>query len=155
MGTGTKERLGSRGQVGLYESPDEMRDVLDQLLTEIDEDPKAGPAMRLTGVPHRFSFPDAGLVLNVAAADQPDHCLRWSFDEEDQWAPALSLEMTSEVANRFLQGRENFAIGTARGRIHVSCSRARSALSFLPATREMIAHYREIIERDYPHLVLS
>lgn len=141
------------GPVGLFESPEEMREVLDRLLADIDSDRVAGPAMRLASVPYRFVFPDAGLVLDVTGSEEPGHCLRWTFEDDEAWTPTLSMEMASDVANRFLQGRENLAIGMARGLIRVSCG-ARAALSFLPASREMIGRYRAIIERDYPHLVL-
>ncbi len=143
------------GPAGLYESAGEMREVLDRLLEDTDGDPIAGPLMRQSDMPHRLIFTDAGIVLNVTAADDPGHCLQWNFDDGEAFPPALTMEMSCDVANRFLQGRENFAIAMARGRISVSCPKSRSALSFVPATRELIRHYRAIIEADYPHLVVT
>lgn len=151
----TKQAVGIAGPVGLYESPEEMREVLDRLLFDTDQDPVAGPMMRRSGTPHRFVFTDADVVLNVTAAREPGRWLQWDFDDDAERLPALSLEMTCDVANRFLQGRENLAIAMARGRISVSCPEARSALSFLPASRELIRRYSEIIANDYPHLVVT
>jgi hypothetical protein len=65
------------------------------------------------------------------------------------------MEMESEVANRYLQGRENLPIALARGRIRLSCVEARAALNLLPSNRELIKRYTEIVARDYPHLVLD
>ena len=136
-----------------FTSAEQMREILDRLLTDVDNDPAVGPRLRATHVPQRFVFPDVGLVLNVAPAPESDapHCLRWAFDDEVDWKPALTLEMDSEVANRYLQGRENIAIAIARGRIRASCN-ARAALSFLPASGALIERYTKIIERSYPEL---
>jgi hypothetical protein len=129
--------------------------VLDRLLTEIDQDPVIGPRLRSARVPHRFVLTDVGIVLNVTSSEQDEHCLRWEFSDEIDWKPALTLEMESPVANRYLQGQENLAIAVARGRIRVSSIDARAALSFLPVSAALFARYREMVERDYPHLALS
>ena len=77
-------------------------------------------------------------------------CLRWSFSDEVDWTPALTLEMDSAVANRYLQGRVNFAIAVARGEIRVSCAEAAAPIAFLPVSAGLIARYRAIVEADYP-----
>jgi hypothetical protein len=138
-----------------FRSAEELREVLDRLLTEIDQDPVIGPRLRSARVPHRFVLTDVGIVLNVASSEEAGHCLRWGFSDEIDWKPALTLEMDSAVANRYLQGEENLAIAVARGRIGVSSIDARAALSFLPMSAALFARYREMIERDYPHLALS
>jgi hypothetical protein len=138
-----------------FRSAEELREVLDRLLTAIDQDPVIGPSLRSARVPHRFVLTDLGVVLNVASSEKGDHCLRWEFSDEVDWKPALTLEMDSAVANGYLQGEENLAIAIARGRIRVSCERARAALSFLPLSRTLFGRYRELVERDYPHLAFS
>jgi hypothetical protein len=129
--------------------------LLERLLEEIDGDPEVGPKMRSTRVPHRFVFTDLGVVVDITASERSDHALRWEFSERADWKPALTMEMESEVANRYLQGRENLPIALARGRIRLSCAEARAALSLLPTNRELIRLYTQIIARDYPHLVLD
>ena len=74
--------------------------------------------------------------------------------EAPAWKPTVILEMSSEVANRYLQGRENIAIAIARGMIRASCD-VRAALNLLPISRQLSACYREVLERDYPHLLLD
>ena len=61
--------------------------------------------------------------------------------------------MTSEVANRYLQGRESLAIAIARGRVRVS-GEAGAALRCLPATRLIAERYRSVVESDYPSLAV-
>jgi hypothetical protein len=154
LGVEQKRRLkAASGSTAGFASAGQMREVLQRLLTEVDSDPAVGPRLRGTNVPQRFVFPDVDLILNVAAApeSQAPRCLRWAFDDEVDWTPALTLEMDSHVANRYLQGRENIAIAVARRRIRASCN-ARAALSFLPASRGLIERYTKIIERSYPQL---
>jgi hypothetical protein len=105
-------------------------------------------------VSYRYVFTDVGLALNVTSAGAEDKCVRWSFDEAPQWKPTVTLEMSSEVANRYLQGRENLAIAIARGMIRASCD-VRAALNLLPISTQLSACYREVLERDYPQLLLD
>jgi hypothetical protein len=137
-----------------FASADEMRDVLTTLLLELDGDSEIGRRLRSAHVSYRYVFPDLGLALNIASSEETGHCIRWSFADTAEWDPALTLEMSSEVANRYLQGRENLAIAMARGRIRCSCQ-ARTALSLLPISGQLSACYREVLERQYPHLLLG
>lgn len=150
-GVGTAEEIAE--PIG-FSSTDEMREVLTALLSEIERDSDLGRRLRSTHSSYRFVFPDLGLTLSFASSDDEEHCIRWSFSDDAEWDPALTLEMSSEVANRYLQGRENLAIAMARGRIRCSCD-ARAALSLLPINRQLGACYREVLERDYPHLLLA
>jgi hypothetical protein len=136
-----------------FASAAEMKEVLERLLKEIDEDPTVGPQLRSIRVSQRYVFPDIGVVLNIAPAESDsDHCLRWSFDDDVEWKPALTLEMDSDVANRYLQGRENLAIAIARRRIRASAN-ARAALTYLPVSQGLIDRYKAIVERFYPQLL--
>jgi hypothetical protein len=156
MATALKGAPPARGTDPRFRSSEELREVLDALLSEIDGDPEFGPRLRSANLPHRAVYPDLGVVLNIAAApERGSHFLRWSFSDEVDLAPALTLEMDSCVANRFLQGRVNFAIAVARGEISVSCAEAEAPLAFLPVSVGLIARYREIVATSYPHLLID
>ena len=137
-----------------FSSKEELREVLDRLLTDIDGDPVVGPKLGSTRVPHRFVFTDLDFAVDISPSERGDHALRWDFSDHAESKPVLTMEMESGVANRYLQGKENLAIALARGRIRISYVEARAALSLLPTNLELIARYSEIIERDYPHLAL-
>ena len=137
-----------------FRSKEELCDALDQFLTAIDEDAEVGPTLRAAGVPHRLVFPDLGLICNITASDEPGHQIRWSFSDDVDWEPALTLEMNSDVANRFLQGRENLAIAIARGQIRCR-GHARAALGFVPVSPALIRCYRGVVKREFPHLKLA
>jgi hypothetical protein len=98
----------------------------------------------------RLEFTDLGMVLNVAAADG-DRNLTWSFADDPGWPPKMTLLMSSDVANRYLQGRESLAIGIARGQVRCRGD-SRTALLYLPAARLLAEPYRRAVEADYPAL---
>jgi hypothetical protein len=133
---------------------EELRAALDRTLRDLDDDHTRGPLLRATGVRMRLEFPDVGLVLNVAASEEPGRHLRWSFDPGVDWEPKLELTMDSETANGYLQGRESLAIAIARGRVRFRGD-SRATVLFLPAVRLIVDPYKRVVSQDYPHLALS
>ena len=134
-------------------SATEFRELLDAALFELDADEKAGPLLRATGMRVRFEFPDLGMVLNVAASEEPGHHLRWEFSDAVDWEPKLNLSMDSQIANAYLQGKESLAIAIARGRVRYKGD-TRCALLYLPALRLVVAPYRRLVRREHPHLLV-
>jgi hypothetical protein len=62
--------------------------------------------------------------------------------------------MNSEVANRYLQGRESLAIAIARGEVRCE-GESSAALLYLPATRLIAEPYRRVVEAEYPRLAAA
>ena len=133
----------------------ELKEILDTILREIDEDPDDGPRLRAAAAPLRIEFPDLKLALNLRADDGGKHFLRWDFAHRASPDPRLRLSMESAVANRVFQGRENPAIAIARGRLRTSVQDATAALRFFPAAKPLFSRYRELISEKYPHLAVD
>ncbi|MDX6583738.1 MAG: hypothetical protein QOI10_2922 [Solirubrobacterales bacterium] len=129
---------------------EQLRAALARTLGEVDADERLGPLIGATRLRMRFEFTDLGMALNVAAADR-GHNLTWSFADDPGWPPKLTLMMSSEVANRYLQGAESLAIGIARGQVRWRGD-SRTALLYLPAARLIAEPYRRVIEAEYPAL---
>src|SRR4051794_11519063 len=134
-------------------SATEFRELLHEVLSELDADEKSGPLLRATGLRVRFDFPDLGMVLNVAASEEPGHHLRWEFSDAVDWEPKLNLSMDSQIANAYLQGKESLAIAIARGRVRWS-GETRCALLYVPVLRLVAGPYRRLARREYPHLLV-
>src|SRR3954454_8654169 len=100
----------------------EFQALLDEVLTDVNADDRAGPVMRATGLRMRFEFPDIGLTLNVGASDDSGRNLDWTFGKRPPWKPKLELRMDSDLANGYLQGKESRAIAIARKRVRVKGS---------------------------------
>jgi hypothetical protein len=61
--------------------------------------------------------------------------------------------MDSDVANKYFQGKENIPMALARRRIK-SGGDVKAALKLIPITKPVYAQYRQMLEEEYPHLVL-
>jgi hypothetical protein len=135
-------------------SDGEFRALLDEVLTDVNSDERAGPIMRATGLRMRLEFPDIGLALNVRASADSDRNLDWTFGKRAPWKPKLELRMDSDVANGYLQGKESLAIAIARKKVKVKGS-SHVALVYLPAVRLLVEPYRKVITTEHPQLALD
>ena len=134
-----------------FRSTEEFREVLDKTFGLMSTDPEMGPKLRDADTPQRFEFPDLDLVVNVTAGEQEN--LQWEWSDDVPWEPEVEMTMDSEIANRYFQGKENIAIALARRRIK-SKGNTKKALALIPVTKPLFARYREMVEREYPHLVV-
>jgi len=141
--------------MGSFRSAEEVREVIDRTFEMMSTDPEMGPKLRAAETPQRFEFPDMDMVLNVTHAEEEgEQNLRWAWSEDVDWEPDVEMTMDSDIANRYFQGKENIAIAMARRRIK-SSGNPKKALALIPVTKPIYKRYREMIERDYPHLVES
>jgi hypothetical protein len=137
-----------------FKSAKEFREVIDRTFAMMSDDPEMGPKLRDAETPQRFEFPDLDLVVNVTYDDDASNtaCLKWEWSDDVSWEPEVKMEMTSDVANRYFQGKENIAMAIARRRIKTS-GNVKKALAIIPITKPVFAQYREMVASDYPHLV--
>src|SRR5437588_13096391 len=141
----------ARPEMGSFSSAVEFREVMDRTFTLMSEDPEIGPRLREADTPQQFKFPDVGMVVNIRAGSADEPNLAWEWSEDVAWEPKVKLEMSSETANRYFQGKENVAIAIARRRIKAGGD-VKAALQIIPITKPLFTHYREMIATDYPHL---
>jgi hypothetical protein len=134
-----------------FQSIDQFREVMDRTFTIMSEDPEMGPKLREADTPQRFDFPDLDLVVNVRAGAAGEPNLVWKWTDEVDWEPKVRMSMTSDIANRYFQGKENVAIAIARRRIRAGGD-LKAALAILPLTKPVFARYQKMIADDYPHL---
>jgi hypothetical protein len=153
MGTAEATRRRSGSATRRSGSATEFQELLDQALSELDADEKSGPLVRAAGLRMRFEFTDLGMVLNVAASEEPGHHLRWEFSDAADWEPKLKLRMDSRIANAYLQGKESLAIAIARGRVRFAGD-TECALRYVPTLRLFVAPYLRLVRRQYPHLLV-
>lgn len=134
-----------------FRSPEEFREVMDQVFSMMSEDEDMGPKLRNADVPQRFEFDDLDLVVNIRAGQEGEGNLYWEWTDDVDWEPKVRMQMTSEVANRYFQGKENVAMAIARRRIKTGGD-VKAALSLVPLTKPVYARYRDLVEAEYPHL---
>ena len=135
-----------------FRSAAEFRDVMDRVFTMMSDDPVMGPRLRGADVPQRFEFPDLDMVVNIRAAREgEDGCLVWAWTDDVDWEPRVRMTMSSAIANRYFQGRENIAMAIARRRIRTAGD-VRAALALVPITKPVFERYRAVVEDEFPHL---
>jgi len=120
-----------------FRGKEEFRKVFDRLFLALASDPEIGPRLAATRTPQRFVFSDAGLVLNVTHADRKTakkgRHLAWVWgDAKRTWEPVVSMTMTSDVANRYFQGKENIPLAIARKGIVIETGDLARVLDLLP-----------------------
>jgi hypothetical protein len=135
-----------------FKSSDEFREVIDRVFRLMSDDPEMGPQLRDAETPQRFEFPDVDMVVNIAAGDGSPDNLVWEWSDDIDWEPEVEMTMSSEVANRYFQGKENVAMAIARRRIKTS-GNVKKALALIPITKPVYKQYRDMLEAEYPHLV--
>ena len=123
--------------MSLFRGKKEFQEVFDRLFDALSTDPEIGPRLREKKTPQRFVFSDMGLVLNVRFADERSakkgRNLAWVWGDAKRGAdPVVSMTMTSEVANRYFQGRENIPLALARGTIVLETGELGRVLDLLP-----------------------
>jgi hypothetical protein len=137
-----------------FSSPDEVREVMDRIFSMMSEDPDMGPRLRDADVPQRFEFDDVDLVVNVRAARPGEEgCLAWEWTDDVDWEAKVRMRMSSEVANKYFQGKENIAMAIARRRIKTGGD-VKAALELIPITKPLYERYRAVVREEYPHLLV-
>lgn len=135
-----------------FRSVAEFREVMDRVFTMMSDDPEMGPRLRDADVPQRWEFEDLDLVVNIRARRGRERAnLHWRWSDDVDWRPKVRMKMSSEVANRYFQGRENVPLAIARRRIKTSGD-IRAALALIPITKPLFPRYRDLVAREYPHL---
>ena len=135
-----------------FESAKELREVIDKIFGMMDDDPEMGPRLRDADVPQRFEFTDVDMVVNIRAAGAgEDGNLHWEWSDDVDWDSKVQMTMSSEVANRYFQGKENVPMAVARRRIKTGGD-LKAALALIPITKPIYDQYRDYVEREKPHL---
>jgi hypothetical protein len=135
-----------------FKGPDEFREVMDRVFGLMSDDPEMGPKLRDADVPQRFEFDDVDMVVNIrAAGDGEEGNLHWEWSDDVDWEPKVRMQMSSETANKYFQGKENVAMAIARRRIKTGGD-VKAALALIPITKPVYAQYTAVVEEEYPHL---
>jgi len=135
-----------------FNSPKEFRTVMDRIFSLMSDDPEMGPKLRDADVPQRFEFEDVDMVVNIRAAKPgEDGCLIWQWNDDIDWKPKVKMAMSSQTANKYLQGKENVPIAIARRRIKAGGD-VKAALALIPITKPVYAQYSDVVDAEYPHL---
>jgi hypothetical protein len=150
-------RTGREAVMAKFRTEEEFRRVFEHIFVLMNEHPEVGRTLRDARAPHRFQISDFDLEFNVTAADPSEESegryLRWCWGPPD-WEPLISLQMASDVANRFFQGKENIALAVALGRVKLRGPLSR-ILELAPVTKPIHPVYRDWLKSEgHDHLLV-
>jgi hypothetical protein len=153
MASGRRARGRAELHVSAFRSRDEFIEVMNRTFTLMSEDPEMGPRLREADTPQRFEFTDLEMVVNIRAGSLDEPNLAWEWSDHVPWEAKVKMEMSSDTANRYFQGKENVAIAIARRRIKAGGD-VKAALALIPITKPLYERYRQMVAADYPHLTI-
>jgi len=136
-----------------FKSKKELRLVIDQVIAIIGDDTEIGPQLRALGTPIEITFKDFDLTVNIRAGGEGESNLIWVWSKKVKWEPTTRIEVTSDVANQFMQGKLQVAKALALRKVKVKGSLT-AGLKIVAICNPIFGHYRERVENDYPHLVV-
>jgi hypothetical protein len=139
-----------------FKSPDEFKRVFEHIFVLMNERPEVGRPLRDAHAPHLFDITDLGFQFNVTAADLAEErqgrFLRWVWGPAP-WEPVVTMQMASNTANRFFQGKESIVLAIAFGRVKLRGPLS-TILKLAPVTDPIHPVYRNWLkENGYYHLV--
>lgn len=127
--------------------------VIDQIISAMNEDEDIGPKLRELGTPVEIRFTDFDATVNIRGGEAGEPNLVWVWTKRVKWKPVTSIEVTSNVANSFMQGRLRVAAALALRKVKVKGSLT-AGLKVVAICNPLFGHYKERIAEEYPHLVL-
>jgi hypothetical protein len=137
-----------------FESAKELREAMDAVFSMMDADPEMGPKLADADTPQRFEFSDFDVVVNIRAAREGEEGnLHWEWSDDVDWDSKVQMTMSSEVANRYFQGKENVPMAVARRRIKTGGD-LKAALALIPITKPIYQQYRDYLAREKEHLLV-
>lgn len=136
-----------------FKSKKELRLVMDQVISVLGDDTEVGPQLRALGTPVEITYKDFDITVNIRAGGAGESNLVWVWSKKVKWEPTTRIEVTSDVANQFMQGKLQVAKALALRKVKVRGSLT-AGLKIVAICNPAFSHYRERVENDFPHLVV-
>lgn len=125
-----------------FNSPDEVRQYLGGIWEKAYADPEIGPKLKATGIVLAFDYKDPDTVMTFDA--ESGDVVLGSIDGR---TPTATMTMTSDIANRYWQGKVNLPIAMAKGQIKVGGNIA-GLLKLAPLGKKLYPMYTAMLQAD-------
>ena len=125
-----------------FNSSDEVRQYLGGIWETAYADPEIGPKLKATGIVLTFDYSDPDTVITFDA-ESGDVVLGHIEGRK----PTATMTMTSDIANRYWQGKVNLPIAMAKGQIKVGGNIA-GLLKLAPLGKKLYPMYTGMLTAD-------
>ena len=136
-----------------FKSKKELRLVMDQIIAFIGDDTEIGPTLRELGTPIEITYKDFDITVNIRGGEKGESNLVWVWSKNVKWDAVTRIEVNSDTANQFMQGKLQVAKALALRKVKVKGSLT-AGLKIVAICNPVFANYREQVESDYPHLII-
>lgn len=126
---------------------------MDQVIAFIGDDTEIGPKLRELGTPIEITYKDFDMTVNIRGGEEGESNLVWVWSKRVKWKPVTRIEVSSDTANQFMQGKLQVAKALALRKVKVKGSLT-AGLKIVAICGPVFADYRERVESDYPHLIV-
>jgi len=125
-----------------FSSPEEVRTYLGGIWEKAYADPEIGPKLKATGIVLTFDYADPDTVITFDSTSG-----EVALGNIDGLKPTATMTMTSDVANRYWQGKVNLPIAMAKGQIKVGGNIA-GLLKLAPLGKKLYPMYVDMLQAD-------
>jgi len=125
-----------------FSSPDEVRKYLGGIWEKAFADSEIGPKLKATGVVLTFDYSDPDTVITFDAESG-----EVVLGDIEGRKPTATMTMTSDIANRYWQGKVNLPIAMAKGQIKVGGNIA-GLLKLAPLGKKLYPMYTGMLQAD-------
>jgi hypothetical protein len=136
-----------------FKSKKELRLVMDQVIATLCDDTEVGPQLKALGTPIEITYKDFDITVNIRGGEDGESNLVWVWSKRVKWDATTRIEVTSDVANQFMQGKLQVAKALALRKVKVKGSLT-AGLRIVAICGPAFDHYRERVTSDFPHLVV-
>ena len=125
-----------------FTSSDEVRQYLGGIWEAAYADPEIGPKLKATGIVLTFDYsdPDTKITFDAESGEVV-------LGDIEGRKPTATMTMTSDIANRYWQGKVNLPIAMAKGQIKVGGNIA-GLLKLAPLGKKLYPMYVGMLTAD-------
>ena len=136
-----------------FKSKKEFRDVIEQVIITAADDTEVGPKLRALETSIQIYFSDFDMTVNIRSGQEGEGNVVWVWRKRVKWDPVTTIEVTSNVANSFMQGKLKVAAALALRKVKVRGSLT-AGLKIVAVCAPMFGRYKDRISEEYPHLLV-
>lgn len=141
--------------MGRFGSAQEVYDVIGGLMQESTKDPVMGPKIQASGITIQFRYTDPESAITVDAKTPPTEGQYFQiyFGANPPIQPAITMDMTADIAHLFWLGKVNLTAALTRGQMKVK-GPLQQVMKLLPAITPAYKLYPEYLKsKGLDHLL--
>ncbi|TVS89286.1 SCP2 sterol-binding domain-containing protein [Mycobacterium helveticum] len=127
--------------MGVFKDSDEATKYIAGIFEKAVADESIGDQLAASGVVLQLNCSDPDIQITV---DMPNKKV---FTGSCDLSPTVAMSMTSDMANRFWQGKLNLAVSLAKGQVRAK-GPVPKILKLVPVAKKLFPRYEELLRAE-------